>query len=164
MIQEMQWPKYHFMLASPTGFFCAFGFSTLDAAYVKSRLCNYVRWWSDGLNSVNRLPQNIAHLDHSVEEGSPSLNTPAGNALTHNNLFIHFPDSVNPHGQCQKLSDEFLNFPQNTSYEPRLFSQQCEWSSCICGFYYALYSSSDIQDCMYDLSVFVCWNILCAEQ
>ena len=94
--------------------------------YVKSRLCNYAWQWSDDLNNVNCLPQNIAHLDHSVEEGSPSLNTPAGNALTHNNLFIHFPDSVNPHGQCQKLSDEFLNFPQNASYEPRLFSQQCE--------------------------------------
>ena len=94
--------------------------------YVKSRLCNYAWWWSDDLNNVNRLPQNIAHLDHSVEEGSPSLNIPAGNALTHNNLFIHFSNNVNPHGQCQKLSDEFLNFHQNASYEPCLFYQQFE--------------------------------------
>ena len=35
MIQQMQWAKYHFMLTSPTGFFCAFGFSTLDAAMWK---------------------------------------------------------------------------------------------------------------------------------
>ena len=99
--------------------------------YVKNRLCNCARWWSDDLNNVNHLPQNSAHSDHSVEEESPSLNTPAGNALTHNNLFIRFSDDVNPHGHCQKLSDEFHNFHQYAPYEPRLFYQQCQWSSSL---------------------------------
>lgn len=103
-----------------------FWFLYTGCCYVKNRLCNCARWWSDDLNNVNHLPQNIAHSDHSVEEESPSLNTPAGNALTHNNLFIRFSDDVNPHGHCQKLSDEFHNFHQYAPYEPRLFYQQCQ--------------------------------------
>ena len=71
-----------------------------------------------------RLPQNTAPLDRGVEEQSPNLNIPAGNVLTHNNLFVHFPNDVNPHGQCQELNEKFYNVHQNIPCEPRLFYQQ----------------------------------------
>ena len=81
-------------------------------------------------NSVNirgcHLLQNIGPLDRSVEEESPNLNIPAGNVLTHNNIFIRFPNDVNPHWQCQELNDKFkfYNVHQNIPCEPRLFYQQ----------------------------------------
>ena len=72
------------------------------------------------------LLQNIAPLDRSVEEESPTLNIPAGNVLTHNNIFIRFPNDVNPHWQCQELNDKFkfYHVHQNIPCEPRLFYQQ----------------------------------------
>ena len=69
------------------------------------------------------LLQDTAPLDHGVEEESPNLNIPAGNALTHHNLFIRFPNDVNPHEQCQELNEKFY-VHQNIPCEPRLFYQQ----------------------------------------
>ena len=63
------------------------------------------------------------NLDRGVEEESPNLNIPAGNVLTHNNLFIRFPNDVNPHEQCQELNEKFY-VHQNIPCEPRLFYQQ----------------------------------------
>ena len=69
------------------------------------------------------LPQNTALLDHGVEEKSPNLNIPAGNVLTHHNLFIRFPNDVNPHEQCQELNEKFY-VHQKIPCEPLLFHQQ----------------------------------------
>ena len=102
---------------------------------VTSILCNLMQRRSDDLNPVDsdvtirrcHLLQDTAPLDCGVEEESPNLNIPAGNVLTHNNLFIRFPNDVNPHEQCQELNEKFY-VHQNIPCEPRLFYQQ---SPCI---------------------------------
>ena len=80
---------------------------------VTSILCNLMQRRSDDLNPVDsdvtirrcHLLQDTAPLD-GVEEGSPNLNIPAGNVLTHNNLFVSPMMSIPM--KCQELNKKFM--------------------------------------------------------
>lgn len=60
--------------------------------------------------TLEDLNQTAEVESHSVEESSPSLNHPAGNALTSHNLFVPYDDS---HCECQKLIDSHIGHKDN---------------------------------------------------
>lgn len=93
------------------------GFSPL-LTFLKKR-CNHTE---DSNHTAAEADPNIVHEtledlnqraeveSHSVEESSPSLNHPAGNALTSHNLFVPYDDS---HCECQKLIDSHIGHKHN---------------------------------------------------
>ena len=93
------------------------GFSPL-LTFLKKR-CNHTE---DSNHTAAEADSNIVHEtledlnqraeveSHSVEESSPSLNHPAGNALTSHNLFVPYDDS---HCECQKLIDSHIGHKHN---------------------------------------------------